>query len=148
MLQDVIVIPKKESAALLARLVDFFIDTSSQYYQSTIERTKKYSDGNHYQGFLWKCLKASSPILEADVFSAIFKLPSVYVLADDHSIENTLDILWPFEGSVIKIKSKELYGSLILLPQDLYIFDDAMGFLYCLTHEYDNRKRTCLVSSR
>lgn len=148
MLQEVVVLPENESAAMRARLIGTFIDTSSEYYKSTIERTKRYSDGNHYQGYLWKCLKASSPILEKDVYADIFRLPSVHVMSDDHSVENTVDILWPFEDSVIAIKPKELYSSLILLPQDLYVFDASMGFLYCLTHEYDKRKRTCLRSLR
>jgi hypothetical protein len=122
-----------------------FIDTSSDYYYRHIATPRKFSDGIHYEGYLWACLLSPSRTTIERFRLEVVRHTEVLVMADDHSRDRIPGApMWPYRPcSVAHFRPETLLQSLDSLPEDIYIFDETVSWTLALTHEHDERRRIC-----
>ena len=125
--------------------LEAFIDTSSEHYQRYIASRRQFSDGIHYEGYLWDHLRSPSRITIQRFRHEVILHPEVFVLADDHSRDRIPGApLWPYRPySVARFHPQVLLQSLEFLPEDIYVFDSSVSWTLVLTHENDGRRRIC-----
>src|SRR5262245_58154622 len=56
------ILSPEDSAFWRQAYIDRFIDTVDEHYQRYIAFTRQFSDGIHYEGYLWDCLRSRSRI--------------------------------------------------------------------------------------
>lgn len=136
------------SAKWRQEYLDAFIDTSSEHYIKYIASLMQFSDGLHYTGYLWDCLKDRHRITFKSFQTAIRAEPQVFVMADDHSRDRVIGApLWPYPPySVAAFEPAELLQSLPSLPEDIYVFDSTLKWTLALTHESDRKRRWCFAA--
>jgi hypothetical protein len=125
--------------------LDAFVDTSSEYYLSRIASPRQFSDGVHYTGYLWDCLRNPLRITIQRFQNEVIRYSEVFVMADDHSRDRILGApLWPYlPNSVARFTPQSLLQCLDSLPEDIYVFDKSMSWTLVLTHEDDGKRRIC-----
>jgi hypothetical protein len=125
--------------------LDAFIDTSSDHYRRYIACPRQFSDGVHYEGYLWDCLRSPSRITIQRFRHEVVLHPEVFVMADDHSRDRIPGAsLWPYRPySVARFFPEALLRLLDSLPEDIYVFDSSVSWTLVLTHEDDGRSRIC-----
>jgi len=139
------ILSPEDSALWRQAYLEAFIDTSSEHYLRHIASPRQFSDGVHYEGYLWDCLRSPSRITIQRFRNEVLRLPKVFVMADDHSRDRIPGApLWPYPPySVARFKSQHLLDSLQSLPEDIYVFDSLVSWTLVLTHEDDGRRRIC-----
>jgi hypothetical protein len=139
------ILSPEDSAFWRRAYLDAFIDTGSEHYQRYIASPRQFSDGLHYTGYLWDCLRSPSRITIQRFSHEVIRHPELFVLADDHSRDRIPGApLWPYPAySVARFEPQVLLGSLDSLPEDIYIFDSSMAWTLILTHEDDGKRRIC-----
>ncbi len=102
-----------------------FIDTSSEHYRRYLASPSQFSDGIHYEGYLWDCLRSPSRITIQRFRLEVVRHREVFVTADDHSRDRIPAApLWPYSPySVARFEPQRLMESLDSLPEDIYVFD-------------------------
>ena len=122
-----------------------FVDTSGAEYQKRILTRQSFSDGLHYTGYLWECLRSPSRITIQRFRHEIVLHPKVFVMADDHSRDRVMGApLWPYpQNSVALFTPETLLKSLGTLPMDIYVFDSSLSWTVVLTHEDDGKRQIC-----
>ncbi len=122
-----------------------FVDTTSDHYRHHIASPRPFSDGVHYEGYLWDCLRSPTRITFERFRHEVVRFPEVLVMADDHSRDRIPGApLWPYAAfSVVRFSSRLLLDSLAGLPEDLYVFDESVDWTLALTHEHDSKRRIC-----
>jgi hypothetical protein len=135
----------EDSAFWRQAYLDAFIDTAKEYYQRNIASPHQFSDGVHYTGYLWDCLRSYERITIQRFRLEVVRHPEVYVLADNHSRDRIPGApLWPYPAySVAGFESTALLESLDSLPEDIYVFDSSLSWTLVKTHEYDGKRRFC-----
>jgi len=125
--------------------IEAFIDTTCEYYHHRIATRRKFTDGIHYTGYLWNCLRSPTRITIERFQHEVAWYPEVMVMADDHSRDQVPGApLWPYPPfSVARFTPELLSASLDKLPEDIYVFDSTMSWTLILTHEHDNKRRIC-----
>ncbi len=126
--------------------LDTFVDRASEHYQRYIASPQQFSDGIHYRGYIWDCLRSPTRITSKRFRLELENKTELFVMADDHSRDRVIGPpLWPFPPySVACFKSKLLVEWLNSLPEDIYVFDASVSWTLVLTHEYDAKRRYCL----
>ena len=135
-----------EDSALWRRgYLDAFVDTSTEHYQRYIAFRRQFSDGLHYEGYLWDCLRSPSRITIQRFRHEVVRHPEVLVMADDHSRDRIPGApLWPYRPySVARFHAEALLQSLDSLPEDIYVFDSSVSWTLVVTHEHDGKRRIC-----
>lgn len=124
-----------------------FVDTSCDYYRQYIAQPREFSDGVHYEGYLWDCLRGAQRITVQRFHAEVPRHREVFVIADDHSRDRVIGLpLWPYPSySVARFQANTLLQSLGSLPQDIYVFDASVSWTVVLTHEQDDKRRYCLA---
>jgi hypothetical protein len=124
-----------------------FVDTSCDDYKRYIAQPRQFSDGVHYEGYIWDCLRGAQQITVQRFRSEVARHDEVFVIADDHSRDRVMGPpLWPYAPySVARFKVSAVLQSLALLPEDIYVFDESVSWTVVLTHEYDHKRRYCLA---
>jgi hypothetical protein len=140
------ILPRKESATLREAYLQAFVDRSSAHYQTYIEARFQFTDGAHYTGYLWDCIRGGIRITYERFCHEVVRHREVHVMADDHSRDRVIsDPLWPYAPNSVAILQPNLLLQLLqALPKDIYVFDESMSWTLILTHEHDERRRICL----
>ena len=140
------ILPADDSTLWRQAYIEAFVDTSSEYYQRWIAQPRQFSDGIHYTGYLWDCLRSPSGITIQRFRHEVVRHPEVFVMADDHSRDRIPAPLWPYPPlSVACFKPQPLLESLDTLPEDIYVFDSSVSWTLVLTHEYLRRRICCAI---
>jgi hypothetical protein len=123
-----------------------FVDTSSEYYKRYIAQPRQFSDGVHYEGYLWDCLREAQRITVQRFRNEVARHNEVFVMADDHSRDRVMGPpLWPYAPcSVARFKGYALLQTFDSLPEDIYVFDESVSWTIVLTHEHDDKRRYCV----
>jgi len=139
------ILSPEDSALWRQAYLDEFVDTSSEHYQRYIAHPRQFSDGVHYEGYLWDCLRSPSRITLQRFRHEVVRHPRVLVMADDHSRDSIPGApLWPYRPySIARFSSRELLDCLDSLPEDIYVFDESVAWTLVLTHEDDGKRRIC-----
>lgn len=139
------ILSPEDSAALREAYLQAFVDTACDHYQRYIQTRQRFSDGEHYTGYVWDCLRQASRITYDQFCHEVVRHPEVYVFADDHSRDRVVTPpLWPYPPySVIVLPPDLLIQLLPALPEDIYVFDSSVSWTLGLTHEHDNKRRIC-----
>jgi hypothetical protein len=139
------ILSPEDSAFWRRAYIIAFVDTSKDFYQRNIASSHQFSDGVHYTGYLWDCLRSPSRISIQRFSHEVVRYPEVFVMADDHSRDRIPGApLWPYApNSVARFEPKALLESLDLLPEDIYVFDSSVSWTLVLTHEDDGKRRIC-----
>jgi hypothetical protein len=126
-----------------------FADTASEHYRRYIASPRLFSDGSHYEGYLWDCLCSPTRITIQRFRDEVARYPEVLVMADDHSRDRVLGApLWPYPSrSVARFSPRLLLESVAKLPEDIYVFDESVSWTLVLTHEDDGKRRICLAAA-
>ena len=134
-----------DSAFWRESYLEAFVDTACEHYQRYIASPQQFSDGIHYEGYIWDCLRSPTQITFQRFRLELENHPEVFVMADDHSRDRIMGPpLWPFPPySVACFKSNLLVEWLKSLPEDIYVFDSSVSWTLVLTHEYDAKRRYC-----
>ena len=125
--------------------IDAFVDTTSEHFKRHIGSPRQFSDGIHYEGYLWECLRSPARISYQRFCLEVVRHSELLVTADDHSRDRVIGApLWPFpRNSVVRFEPQILLNSLAVLPEDLYVFDPSVLWTLVLTHEYTSKNRIC-----
>ena len=125
--------------------LEAFVNTTGDHYRRYIATPRQSSDGVHYGGYIWDCLRSCARITVERFRHEVVGHSEVLVLADDHSRDQVLRApLWPYPPySVARFQSQHLLASLEELPEDIYVFDSSLSWTLVLTHEDDGRRRLC-----
>jgi hypothetical protein len=136
-----------DSAIRREAYLQAFVDTSCDYYKNYIATPRQFSDGVHYEGYLWDCLRNPQRITIQRFRLEVAHHNEVMVMADDHSRDRVMGPpLWPFAPySVARFHAPGLLQSLHSLPEDIHVFDKSMSWTLVLTHEHDHKRRYCLA---
>lgn len=136
-----------ESSFWREAYIDAFVDSTSEHYRKYIASSCQFSDGSHYEGCLWDCLRSPTRITTERFRREVARYPEVMVMADDHSRDRVISApLWPYAPlSVARFSPSLLLESLVELPEDLYMFDESMKWSLVLTHEDDGKRRICVA---
>jgi hypothetical protein len=139
------ILSPEDSALWRQAYLDAFVDTTNEHYRRYIASTHQFSDGVHYTGYIWDCLRSPSRIPIQRFQHEVVTHPEVFVMADDHSRDRVPGAsLWPFPPySVARFEPQRLLESLDSLPEDIYVFDSSVSWTLVLTHEDDGRRRIC-----
>jgi hypothetical protein len=137
-----------DSAFWRESYLEAFVDTACEHYQRYIASPKKFSDGMHYEGYIWDCLRSPTRVTVQRFRLELENYLEVLVMADDHSRDRVVGApLWPFPAySVACFEPKLLVEWLQSLPEDIYVFDSSMTWTLVLTHEHDAKRRFCFSS--
>lgn len=132
-----------EARAARIAYLKAFVDTESDWYKAHIAVTRKCSDGECYEGYLWDCLKSRQIIGEQQFLRDVAAYGRVLVMWDIHSKERILiEDYWKFDkAAVLELQGKVLVGGMALLPEDLYVFDRSYSWSLISTHEDDGINR-------
>jgi hypothetical protein len=138
---------KAESGLLREAYLDAFVDRSSEHYRRHIATKLRFSDGEHYTGYLSDNVRNWERITSERFAIEIVRYPEVYVMADDHSRERVIGApLWPFAPySVVSLPPTLLLQLLPALPEDIYVFDSSVSWTLIRTHEHDAKRRICMA---
>ena len=139
------VLSPEDSALWRQSYLDAFVDTSSEHYKRYIASPRRFSDGIHYEGYLWDCLRSPSRITIQRFRHEVVRHLEVFVMADDHSRDRIPGApLWPYRPySVARFHPDALLQSLGSLPEDIYVFNSSVSWTLVLTHEDDGKRRIC-----
>ena len=145
--QSVRILPPAESAALREAYLNAFVDRSSDHYRQYVENRIRFSDGEHYTGYLWDNLRSGVRITSQRFAHEIVRYPEVRVMADDHSRNRVISApLWPYPPySVVVLPPNLLLELLPAFPEDIYVFDSTVSWTLIRTHEHDAKRRICLA---
>jgi hypothetical protein len=140
------ILSPEDSALWREAYLQAFVDTTGERYQQDIATLRKFSDGLHYNAYLWDCLRADRITVQR-FRHEVLRHPEVFVIADNHSRERVVTPpLWPYPPySVACFKPQFLLDSLDWLPEDIYVFDSSLTWTVVLTHEDDGKRRFCLA---
>jgi hypothetical protein len=139
------ILSQEDSAFWRQAYLNAFVDTAKEYYQRNIASPRQFSDGVHYTGYLWDCLRSPIHITIQRFRLEVVRHPEVYVLADDHSRDRIRGApLWPYPAySVARFEPQALLEALDSLPEDIYVFDSSLSWTLILTHEHSRKRRIC-----
>lgn len=134
-----------DSAIWRLAYLDGFVDTTSEHYVRYIASPRQFSDGIHYEGYIWDCLRSPARISFQRFCLEVSRHSELLVMADDHSRDRVVGApLWPFPPqSVARFEPQKLSNSLSILPEDIYVFDSSVSWTLVLTHEHTPKKRIC-----
>lgn len=133
-----------ESSFLREAYIDTFVDRTSDYYKSKIEKTLVFSDGICYTGYLWDCLYVHNRVSFTYVKHFLQnRVDPVYIFWDIHSSDLIhIKGYWKYPKDVVLIVSpSDILDVIPTLPEDCYFFDDSLTWTIALTHEEINYKR-------
>ena len=135
----------EESSFWREAYLERFVDTAGVEYQKRILTQHPFSDGLHYTGYLWECLRSPSRITIQRVQHEIALHSDVLVMADDHSRHHAPGArLWPYPQNSVALFTPEAFLSTVeTLPRDIYVFDSFLSWTVVLTHENDGKRQTC-----
>ena len=139
------ILASDQSALLRQAYLDAFVDTHCDHYAKYIVTTRSFSDGEHYEGYIWDCLRQPKRIAFKRLTDAVARFDEVFVFADDHSRDRVVGApLWPYAPlSVARFQPNGLLKCLSTLPEDIYVFDSSVSWTLVLTHEHDRNRRIC-----
>jgi hypothetical protein len=139
------ILSPEDSAIWRQAYLEAFVDTTSGHYQRYIASPRQFSDGIHYEGYIWECLRSPSRITIQRFRLEVVRHSEVFVMADDRSRDRIPGAqLWPYPPySVARFEPRHLLESLESLPEDIYVFDPSVSWTLVLTHEDDGRRRIC-----
>ena len=139
------ILSPEDSAFWRQAYLDAFVETTSEHFQRYIASPRQFSDGVHYEGYIWDCLRSHSRITIQRFHHEVITHPEVFVMADDHSRDRIPGApLWPYPPySVARYEPQRLLESLESLPEDIYVFDSSVSWTLVLTHEDDGKRRIC-----
>lgn len=145
------ILSPEESTRWRRAFIDAFVDVKSDYFRTYLA-PRPCSDGDHYIGYLWDCLRSRTRISSRELRERVGTYSNVFVMADDHSRDHKINtLMWPYAPrSVASFQSKHLVHGFKSLPDDLYIFDSSLSWTLVLTHESDDntKKRKSLQQRR
>jgi hypothetical protein len=141
------ILPENESDFWRKAYLEAFCDTTSAHYQEHVATLKKCSDGLHYWGYIWDCLRGASRITLQRLRNELALHLEVFVMADDHSRDKIPGApLWPYpRNSVAVFQSSDLLQAIDSLPEDFYVFDSSLTWTVVQTHEDDGKRRWCMA---
>lgn len=139
----------EESVHWRQAFIEAFVDTTRDWYRDHIQTLHRFSDGDHYDGYLWECLCKPRKITIQRFRLEVMTHRELLVMADDKSRDQRPSgPHWPFGcHTVARCAPDQLLKSLELLPEDLYVFDESLRWALAITHEHDHKRRLCLAVS-
>ena len=138
------ILSSEDSTLWRQAYLEAFVDTDCEHYRKYIAFPRQFSDGTHYEGYLWECLRSPSRITVQRFEDEVLRHAGVFVLGDDRSRDRTGGQLWPYPAySVARFEPHLLLESLTSLPEDIYVFDSSVSWTLVLTHEDDGKRRIC-----
>jgi hypothetical protein len=138
------ILSPEDSAFWRQAYIDAFVDTSSDHYRSYVASVRQFSDGFHYEGYVWDCLRSPSCISIQRFRHEVLRHSEIFVMADNHSRDRVFAQLWPYPtNSVVHFEPQFFLESLESLPEDIYVFDQSVAWTLVLTHEDDGKRRIC-----
>lgn len=142
---EVRILPAEESGSLRDAYLRAFVGTDCEHYRQYIGKQRQFTDGQHYTGYVWDCLRHAARITYETFCEKVLQHPHIFAFADDHSRDRVINApLWPYPPySVIALPSGVLLDLLPALPEDLYLFDASISWTLVLTHEDDDQQRIC-----
>src|SRR5690348_699401 len=88
---------REDSAFWRRAYLNAFVDTTCEHYQRYIASPRQFSDGFHYEGYIWDCLRSPSRITIDRFRHEVVLHAEVLVMADDHSRDRIPGApLWPY----------------------------------------------------
>lgn len=144
------ILEKNEAIQIREKCIEEFVAYNSDYYKEYIKKTRLFSDGECYTGYLWDCMKEKEIILEKDAEDCFLKISQFYVLWDIHTKERILiPNYWKYPKETVLELDWNSYQTLKKdLPEDIYIIDLSFNWCISLTHEEINGDRYCIFSNR
>ena len=152
---DCEIVPHKKANVLRKAFVDKFADKNLPQYETVMGFGEAYGAVVHNYGCLWEVIRPFTPISRDIAYKIIQNHSEVYVMWDRPS-ENLPRALQKsrmlkLESSVLAERLKERTfnsrSEFAFLPDDLYVFDEAMSFFVILTHvSMPHFKNICLTS--
>ncbi len=138
------ILSPNDSSFLRQSYFEAFINTDSDHYKQYVNTTHQFTDGFHYEGYLWDCLIKRDRISFQRLCLEVVQHKEVLVMADDHSRDLVINApLWPYPPySVVLFESQTFIDALAILPEDLYIFDDSVSWTLIPTHEFSYKPKT------
>ena len=127
---------------LRKQYADSFLAVERPYFRERVQNVQHAA----YSGYLWDCV-ANPEIISADVFlRGLCCYKAAFFMSDCHPAEKaendvSRDLL---SGSVFRARVIDVAAVLGQLPEDLYFFDEDMGWTLIVTHEYVNGIRWCI----
>ena len=142
-------LPSRDAARWREAYIGRFVDRDSEFYKKHVGRLELHADGWCYEAYLWDCFRHPKATIRFEEIrrALLVKKALVFVMWDIHSCDKVLiPDYWKFEkASVLQLRSDLRPGNLRHLPEDIYIFDETMGWTLVLTHEDDmTGDRFCL----
>lgn len=167
------IIESQKGNKLRQKFIDEHIDKTRDYYHLYIKSPSKFESGNYYDGYLWDCLKDNLAWeYHCSIMSAMDFLRNksdVLVMWDLFSsnrvlMRRMLSQKYPI-NTVIKANGDNLVKQIefewtsdlnsddLLLPEDIYCFDESMNWYVIFTHEIiDNSEcednRVCFMKKQ
>lgn len=140
------VLSEAESNMLRNLFIARFINTGNENYKNYIANRELFSDGYCYTGYLWDNLLDFSRITMKSLIEELTDKQEVLVLWDIHSCDRIfIENYWKFpKHNVIRVDGKWLIQGFEHLPEDIYIFDYDLSWIYILTHENDGKRKICM----
>ena len=140
------ILEKNEAIQIREKCIEKFVAYNSDYYKEYIKKTRLFSDGECYTGYLWDCMKEKEIILEKDAEDCFLKISQFYVLWDIHTKDRIfIPNYWKYpKASVLSVQewSDSFKND---LPEDIYLFDDSFSWSAVFTHETDEENnKYCL----
>ena len=146
--KSIIVFEDEYANVLREKYINTFIDDNKHSYKDNIQELRKFSDGYCYTGYLWEFI-IFPEVIEFDYLKKLSFETDVYVFWDIHTKERIfIENYWKFnKHDVLKLNYNILLNNLKYLPEDIYIFNEALDWTLILTHETDlNNIGICIKS--
>lgn len=126
-----------------------FVNTHSCYYRDRIEKKTEFSDGLHYDGYLWDCLLNPEIITESKAAQILNAVKNIFIMWDIHSCDRILiPNYWKYPKTSVLVVNEWQAKMAKELPEDIYLFDDSFSWSVVYTHETDTKgNRYCIYLS-
>src|SRR5436190_20729816 len=97
------ILPDDESEIWRQGYLEAFCDTTSAHYQKYVATVTQFSDGLHYTGYIWECLRGAFPITVQRLRNELVVRGELFVMADDHSRDRIRVSLWPYDRNCVAV---------------------------------------------
>jgi hypothetical protein len=145
------VVSDDEARSIRSRFIERFIDTTTRWYERILTSTEE--DGSYTTGYLWECLRDGMKVVApSEAYAWLRDHEDVLALWDIPSRRRvwTDPVFEPYErfpkGAAVRTTGAAILEHRLLLPEDIYVFDDTGDWCVALTHETDeNDADYCLL---
>ena len=142
------ILNSEESDFLRSEYIQTFVNTNSTFYAEYIENKQMFSDGLCYTGYLWDCLLSPNVISEYKADMLLLDKQNVFIMWDIHSCDRIhIPNYWKYPKPSVLFA--DCWSEVVKseLPEDIYVFDEALSWSVIYTHETNAKERRyCLYT--